>query len=256
LPDVELIKSALEVAGKTALHYFRNSPKAWNKQDGSVLTEADLAVNDAVRAILMAARPDYGWLSEEGPDDPARLERQRCWILDPIDGTRSFSLGRDEWCIGLCLIENGLPIAAGVSHPSTQRLFLAEKGKGITLNGQVVQVHDSASLDGARLAGRPAALRRVAATAAHPVDVSHTPQIARLAMLAAGEVDVVASFGSKHDWDIAPGALLVTEAGGKITDEAGQPMLFNRQIPRQNGLLAAGVLRHAAVMKAMEKTSK
>ena len=252
MKDVDLIKSALVEAGKIALKFFRNNPKTWNKPDGSVLTEADLAVNETIHALIRQARPDDAWLSEEGPDDPARLTLHRCWIVDPIDGTRSFSLGRDEWCIGLCVVENGLPVATGVLHPATQKLYLASKGMGATLNGKPIHVDDAADLSHARLAGRPAALRRLQAPEATPIDMSYTPQIARLSMLAAGEVDVVASFGSKHDWDIAPGALLVTEAGGKITDEAGLAMTFNQSTPRQNGLVAAGVSRHAAVMKAME----
>jgi myo-inositol-1(or 4)-monophosphatase len=252
LQDVDLIHAALEQASKIALQYFRNNPATWSKPDGSVLTEADLAVNETIHALIRQARPDDAWLSEEGPDDPTRLTRQRCWIVDPIDGTRSFSLGRDEWCIGLCVVENGQPIATGVLHPATQKLFLASKGNGATLNGKPIHVNDAADLSHARLAGRPAALRRLQAPDATPVDMSYTPQIARLAMLAASEVDVVASFGPKHDWDIAPGALLVTEAGGKITDEAGLAMTFNQSTPHQNGLVAAGVSRHAAVMKAME----
>ncbi|MEO9168999.1 MAG: 3'(2'),5'-bisphosphate nucleotidase CysQ [Aestuariivirga sp.] len=252
MQDVDLIQTILEQVGKTALQYFRKDPKTWAKPDGSVLTEADLAVNETIHTLIAKARPDDAWLSEEGPDDPARLTRQRCWIVDPIDGTRSFSLGRDEWCIGMCVVENGKPTATGVLHPATQKLFLAAKGMGATLNGKPIHVNDAADLSHARLAGRPAALRRLQAPEATPIDMSYTPQIARLAMLAAGEVDVVASFGPKHDWDIAPGALLVTEAGGKITDEAGLTMTFNHSTPRQNGLVAAGKARHAAVLKAME----
>ena len=256
MPDVELIKTALETAGQIALQYFRNGQlKIWNKHDGSTLTEADLAVNEALHALITTAHPHDGWLSEEGPDDPRRGGLSRCWILDPIDGTRSYALGRDEWCIGLCLVEHGEPIASGVLQPATNKLFLAEKGIGATLNGNSISVKDGPTLEDAKLAGRSAALRRVNATMAQPVDVSYTPQITRLAMLAAGEVDVVASFGQKHDWDIASGALLVTEAGGKITDEAGRPMIFNHTTPRQNGLVAAGLARHAAVMKAMEKST-
>jgi myo-inositol-1(or 4)-monophosphatase len=252
LQDVELIKSALDEAGKIALKFFRNNPKVWNKADGSILTEADLAVNQMLHTFISIARPHDGWLSEEGPNDPACLTQKRCWIVDPIDGTRSFSLGRNEWCIGLCVVENGEPIATGVLHPATQKLFLASKNMGATLNGKAIYVNDAADLSHARLASRPAALRRLQAPEATPIDMSYTPQIARLALLAAGEVDVVASFGPKHDWDIAPGALLVTEAGGKITDEAGLTMTFGRANPRQNGLVAAGKARHAAVLKAME----
>lgn len=254
--DAELITAALEMAGKIALTFFRNNPKVWNKEDGSQLTEADVAVNDAVHALIRGECPTDGWLSEEGPDDHTRTTKQRCWIFDPIDGTGSFALGRNEWCIGLCLVENGTPTSAGVLHPTTDKLFTAQIGSATKINNIATFVTDGDDLTGARIASRPSALRRIADPTSTPYDVRHTPQISRLALLAEGAVDVVASFGRKHDWDIAPGALLVTQAGGKVTDEMGRPMVFNQMIPSQNGLVAAGVSRHAAVLKAMENPKR
>ena len=98
MPDVELLKHAVREAGAVAMSYFGKPHKHWVKPDHSILTEADLAVNDYLHRILMGARPNYGWLSEESPDDLSRIERKFCWVLDPIDGTRSFHLRRDEWC--------------------------------------------------------------------------------------------------------------------------------------------------------------
>ena len=253
MPDVELLKAALVKAGEVAMRHFGNSLEQWNKPDGSLLTAADLAVNETLHAMLTSARPDYGWLSEEGPTDKTRTQKSQCWILDPIDGTRSFAAARHEWCIGLCLAQNGRPVISGVLHPSTHKLFLAERGKGTTLNGAPLRVKDGAGLQGATLAARSAARKRVEGAGFHALDVIHTPQIARLAMLAAGEVDAVLSFGWKHDWDLAPGALLVTEAGGIVSDERGHEMIFNGPKAEQFGLVAAGPQRHAAVMNFMEK---
>lgn len=235
------------------MSHFGKSFEQWNKPDGSLLTAADLAVNETLHAMLTSARPDYGWLSEEGPADESRTQKSLCWILDPIDGTRSFAAARHEWCVGLCLAQNGKPIVAGVLHPSTHKLFLAERGKGTTLNGATLRVKDGAGLQGATLAARGAARKRVEGAEFEALDVIHTPQIARLAMLAAGEVDTVLSFGWKHDWDLAPGALLVTEAGGIVSNEKGHEMIFNGPKAEQFGLVAAGPQRHAAVMEFMAK---
>jgi myo-inositol-1(or 4)-monophosphatase len=235
------------------MSHFDKPLTQWNKPDGSLLTAGDLAVNEALHSILTTARPDFGWLSEEGPADETRMQKSLCWILDPIDGTRSFASARHEWCIGLCLAQNGKPMISGVLHPSAHKLFLAERGKGTTLNGASIRVTDGTHLLGASLAARGGARKRVEGTGLEAIDVIHTPQIARLAMLATGDVDTVLSFGWKHDWDLAPGALLVTEAGGLVSDEHGHEMIFNGSRAEQFGLIAAGPQRHAAVMKFMEK---
>ncbi len=254
MPDADLLKSALVKAGEVALAHFGKSPEQWQKKDGSLLTAADLDVNDVLHEMLSKARPDYGWLSEEGPDDPQRLSRRLCWILDPIDGTRSFAGGRDEWCVALALVEDGKPMISGIHHPLTRKLYLAERGKGASCNGAAIKVHDGASLAGARLAARSQARRRLEGSGYEQVNVAHVPQLARLALLAEGSVDIVLSLGWKHDWDVAAGALLVSEAGGKITTERGAAMIFNQARPQQDGLVAAGILRHAAVQQFMETT--
>lgn len=253
MQDAELLKTALTRAGTVAMQFFRADVKKKQKSDGSLVTAGDLAINDALRDMLTAARPDYGWLSEEGPEDPNRLSRQRCWILDPIDGTRSFAELREEWCIGLCLCEQGKPIITGVMQPTRHLLYLAEIGKGATCNGAPLHMSDAPNLNHARLAARSQARQKLEGSGVDPVNVSYTPQITRLAMLAGSEVDIVLSLGPKHDWDIAPGALLVTEAGGKISDEQGHSMIFGQADPKQNGLVAAGAARHSAVMTYLER---
>ena len=84
--------------------FFRNSPNAWSKTGGSPVTEADVAVDEYLRVKLLAERPDYGWLSEETADDPARLSRETIFVVDPIDGTRGFIEGDDRWCVSLALV--------------------------------------------------------------------------------------------------------------------------------------------------------
>src|SRR3954453_832243 len=98
---------------------FRTELKKWTKGASSPVSEADIAVNDLLEARLRAATPDYGWLSEESADDEARLSRKLVWIVDPIDGTRGYLAGREDWCVSVALIEDASPVLAAVFAPVT-----------------------------------------------------------------------------------------------------------------------------------------
>src|SRR5690348_1981556 len=106
---------------------FRTEVRNWTKGASSPVSEADIATNDLIEQKLRSATPDYGWLSEESADDSARLRRQRVWIVDPIDGTRAYLAGRDDWCVSVALVEEATPILAAVFAPVTDELFLAAR---------------------------------------------------------------------------------------------------------------------------------
>jgi len=120
--DLELLISAAQEAGVLATRYSGPTAKRWDKAgDAGPVTEADLAVDALLRDRLTAARPDYGWLSEETPDNPDRLTRKRVFIIDPIDGTRSFIEGSATWAHSLAIAEEGgsqLPSSFFHSRPS------------------------------------------------------------------------------------------------------------------------------------------
>ncbi|MGB3280066.1 MAG: inositol monophosphatase family protein, partial [Pseudorhodobacter sp.] len=106
--DLDLLVSAALEAGSIALRYFKREPQTWEKGDGAgPVTEADLAVNTMLAQRLRAARPGYGWLSEETPDNTARLAARRVFIIDPIDGTRAFIDGQDSFAHSLAIAEDG-----------------------------------------------------------------------------------------------------------------------------------------------------
>ena len=107
------------------------------KRDDPV-SEADFAVDTHLRTSLLAARPDYGWVSEETEDDPARFEARHVFIVDPIDGTRAFVAGEPTWAHSLAITEEGRVTAACVYLPVRDKLYLADLGGGATLNGQFV----------------------------------------------------------------------------------------------------------------------
>ena len=103
---------------------FRTELKNWTKGASSPVSEADIAVNDLLEARLRNATPDYGWLSEESADDEKRLGKKLVWIVDPIDGTRGYLAGREDWCVSVALVEDASPLLAAVFAPATRRIFL------------------------------------------------------------------------------------------------------------------------------------
>ena len=124
--DLRLLQDAAREAGDIALRYWRQDPQAWDKGGGAgPVSEADLAVNAHLETVFRAARPDYGWLSEESPDEPSRLDAAHCFIIDPIDGTRSFLDGQEGFSISLA-IATGERITAAVVQSGTEAASWAE----------------------------------------------------------------------------------------------------------------------------------
>jgi myo-inositol-1(or 4)-monophosphatase len=249
----ELLVAAVRDGGALALKTFRGSPKQWAKGESSVVCEADLAV-DALLKERLTASADHGWLSEETEDDPARLAASHVWIVDPIDGTRSYLAGREDWVISAALAVDGRPVLAALYAPVTEELFVARAGAGATRNGAPIAVTTGQGFAGARAAGPKKFLSGLAA--ANPQVVA-TPRIGslalRLARVAQGALDVAFAGGNSHDWDLAAADLLVHEAGGAMTTLAGTPLAYNRPAPVHGPLIAAGRARHAVLLGLVQE---
>jgi myo-inositol-1(or 4)-monophosphatase len=244
--DAQRLATALRDGGKIALGFFRGALKSWTKSGNSPVSEADIAVNDLLRERLPVG--DQGWLSEESEHDSVRLSANRVWIVDPIDGTRSYIAGREDWCIAVALVENGRPVLAGVYAPVTDELFMAEAGKGATRNGAAVVVSPGAGLAGARFAGPKRMLERIATNVPGMVVVPRIHSLAlRLVRVATGELDGAVAGGSGYDWDLAAADLLVHEAGGSMTALDGKVPTYNRSDLTHSVLVVAGRERHAAL---------
>ncbi|MDI1263831.1 MAG: 3'(2'),5'-bisphosphate nucleotidase CysQ, partial [bacterium] len=125
LRDKALLADTVREAGALARSMFRTELKNWTKGASSPVSEADIAVNDLVEKRLRSATPDYGWLSEESVDDDSRLGKQWVWIVDPIDGTRAYLAGREDWCVSVALVEDATPVLAAVFVPVSDEFFFA-----------------------------------------------------------------------------------------------------------------------------------
>jgi myo-inositol-1(or 4)-monophosphatase len=243
--DLTLLESAVHAAGTIARSYYGGTFKHWNKAGGSPVTEADLAVDTFLRQTLLAARPAYGWLSEESVDSQARLSSARVFVVDPIDGTVAFLKHRPHFTICAAVVEAGRPRAAVVYNPIAEECFTARQGGGARLNGAPMHVLDRDRLEGARMLGP----KNTFAQGWPEMELTALSSIAyRVALVAAGRYDAMVSLSVKRDWDLAAADLIVHEAGGLLTDEAGQTLIYNRAPATQRASIAAGPHLHAVLL--------
>ena len=226
--DLDLLRTAGSEGAALALTYFRRDQKIWTKDGGSPVSEADIAVDKRLAEILRAARPDYGWLSEETTDNPERLGRTRVFVVDPIDGTRGFIAGRNEWTVSLAVVEGGRPIAAVLVAPAVSVSFWAVAGGGAYRDGERLRV--SADSDPAGLCFASPRRYATAFEKATGTAVRHrfVPSLAyRIALVAANEISVAIAKPNARDWDLAAADLLVQEAGARLADLSGRALRYN-----------------------------
>lgn len=241
--ELATLSDAMLRAGREALRLATEGFETHTKQDRSPVTSADLAVNRILRDSLSAAYPHDGWLSEETPDSSDRLNKKRVWIVDPIDGTRSFVRGLPEFCLSVALVDQGFPTVAAIYNPSTGEFFSAIRGQGLR-----VERRPDAKQPPFASTERPLALvnpweLRVGRFQTLEPQVRCRPMgsIAyALALVAGGQADAAMTLDGGNEWDIAAGVLLIEESGGHVTTPSGQSFSFNRPDPRLQGTLALG----------------
>jgi myo-inositol-1(or 4)-monophosphatase len=240
--ELVVIETAVKAAGDLALARFRDGTKGWHKPDGTPVSDADLAVNRLLADRLLAARPAYGWLSEEASDDLGDRRGALTYLVDPIDGTRAFLSGGDDWCIGVALLAAGRPIVATVLQPTNGALYSAVAGLGATLNGRRIHVSRRRELEGAHLIAHGGLARPERWAVPWPkIRYGMTfAMLLRLCRVADGSFDGMLALGRKSDWDVAAGDLMVLEAGGQVTDLSGASLIYGKPGMAQNGVIAAG----------------
>ena len=233
--------------GAMALARQQDGFARWEKVPGHPVCEIDMDADRMLRARLTLLDPEAGWLSEETIDSAERLTRVRVWVVDPIDGTRDYLRGRPGWAVSIALVEGGRPVIGVLDAPGRDERWRAEAGKGATRNGQALKVAARASLVGARV---PADTLPKAdgdlTMVAKPNSIA-----LRMAMVAAGEADLVAALRWGHEWDIAAAALIAEEAGAVVTDARGQPLRYNSTTGEAFGILCTTPGIHAAAIKRL-----
>ncbi|MBQ1542400.1 3'(2'),5'-bisphosphate nucleotidase CysQ [Caulobacter sp. CCUG 60055] len=239
--DLALIREAAREAGALSLAMRDAGLKIWSKDGGSPVTDADLAVDAMLKARLGSARPDYGWLSEETADDPARLGKSRLFVVDPIDGTAAYLKGRPWFAVSIAVVENGRPVAGALYAPALDEMFEAAAGGGARMNGSAIApsraevLEDCAMLGDAKMFVHPAWPRPWPAMRVE----SRNSVAYRMALVAAGVFDAALALSPKNEWDLAAADLICREAGATAVDHLGRPFGYNRPVPRAPSVVCA-----------------
>lgn len=239
--DLARIEQALKVA-RIVLSGFRSGHlAAAAKSNSDPVTEADLAVDRALRAELV--RPGEAWLSEETADDRGRLEARRVWVVDPLDGTKEFVEGLPEWCVSIALVEEGEAVAGGILNPAAGFLALGAEGLGCHLNGGAAAMTSAKALEKAMVLASRTEVNRGQWNhwEGTGLEVEPMGSVAyKLARVACGLADATWTLVPKNEWDVAAGVALVKAAGGWAVDLEGLSPTFNRPNPLMSGLIATG----------------
>lgn len=254
--DTALLTGTLRRAGEIARHYYGGKFKSWNKSRGNPVTEADIEIDRFLRQTLLAARPDYGWLSEETEDDPARLNHELAFIADPIDGTYGFLKHRPQFTIVTAVVRSGRPVAAAIYNPITGEMFEATQGLGAIKNGAAISVSARPGFEGARLLAEQKLLDPANWVKPWPPDITGETRASaayRMALVASGEFDATMSLTHKSDWDLAAGDLIVHEAGGLVTNRHGNSLMYNRPNTDHESVVCAGPALHSALLTRLKE---
>jgi myo-inositol-1(or 4)-monophosphatase len=224
------------------------------KGKDSPVTRADREANQKIHEILQGAFPDYGWLSEETVDSPTRLARRRVWVVDPMDGTKEFIQKIPEFAVSIALVEDGIPVV-GVAYNPIGRLYWAVRGQGAWCEDQRLCVSSLDRLtDATILSSRSETKRGEWDSFKDVFRTRPTGSIAyKLSLIATGEADASFTLVPKNEWDICAGVLIVEEAGGKVTNLDGSPVVFNRPKTLLPGLIASNTVLHEQIFALIAK---
>ncbi len=233
-------------AGELAMYYREKlaTIKIDHKSKKDLVTEADVAVDNLLVKRIKEKYPDHGVLAEESGTHSGNEYR---WIIDPIDGTGSFVYGHPVFSISIAVERNGETILAAVNVPVLNKLFEAELGKGATLNGSPIEVSACDDFGFSMLATGFACLRSDYEHNNMPYLQEILPRIqdlrrhgsaaADLCMVACGSLDGFWEL-HLHEYDVAAGILILTEAGGKVTNFKGEELAGDfSEIAASNGIL-------------------
>ena len=237
--NLEVVKKYVHKAGQAIFQMAAEGFETAYKANEDPVTTADLKADSILREGLTKDFPGTGWLSEETRDDYSRLDKELVWVVDPIDGTKEFVSGIPEYAVSVALVEYGLPVLAVVYNPATEELFAAANGQGAWLNGEAINAEHTLTAKPVLLASR-SEIRRGEFEPFEPfAEIRPCGSIAyKLALVAAGMADATFSLGPKNEWDIAAGVLLVSEAGGNVTNPSGAPFTFNQRSTLVDGIVA------------------
>jgi len=242
-------------AGEVIMVHYVNKARLADKTDKSPLTLADLAAHELITDALQELTPELPVLSEESHDEfsfEIRKDWTRFWLVDPLDGTKEYLKGNDEFTVNIALIDNHKPVLGVVTAPALDREYQAWQGGGAwrsVKRGPWTRIEAAAHLSGPIL---------VAASRSHKSpelegflkllgerQVKDAGSSLKFMLVAEGEAHIYPRMGTTMEWDTAAAQVVVVEAGGVVLDLAGRPLSYNLEEMRNPYFIAAGKPPHS-----------
>jgi histidinol phosphatase-like enzyme (inositol monophosphatase family) len=221
----------LKSAGELTLEHFGRAAVQYKANDTEV-TAADLAAEEFIRGAIIDAFPEDGILGEEGDDRPSRSGRR--WVVDPIDGTRSFAVGVPTYSMLLALEEDGASVLGAIHVPVLGQTLVAATGAGAWIDGRPARVSECDDVAAARVVTSGLEYWRDNSTDEHRAGFDRLVKATRFArtwgdgygyfLVATGRVEVYCDPICGAHWDIAPMNVVITEAGGRVSQFDGSPI--------------------------------
>jgi 3'(2'), 5'-bisphosphate nucleotidase len=259
-------RAALEAGARILTFYEDTNPHVRRKEDGSPLTQADLAANEIIVREIRSRFPLDPILTEEESDDPRRLAAERVWIVDPLDGTKGFVSRDGDFTVNIALARGGHPELGVVYAPTYGGLYYATEGQGAFFqlrdasgagDGEApppVRIHVSTRSDPAKMIvarSRSHSGRKTMALleSARFAGVRSMGSSLKGCLIARGEMDAYFRFGPTNEWDICAMHAILIEAGGTLTAMDGSEMRYNRPDPLNKGFIASNNTIHAELVR-------
>lgn len=255
---LDLATAAAREAGAAVRGYYKDEYTVRDKGEDNPLTDADLASDRILEERLRGWSDACGWLSEETRDTPERLGKRAVWIIDPVDGTREFTLGIPEFCVSVGLVVDEVARVGVLYNPIKELLFTGivggPDGDVAMLNGEPMRVSAHSQLVGARLVCSRSEMKKgwfdeYAEQGVAPRPVGSVAY--KFGLVAAGLAEATFTPRPRSEWDIAAGVAIVEAAGGRCSDKNAAPYRFNQPKPLVDGILASNGHLHQPLLDLM-----
>lgn len=256
LSEAHLALDAAIRASEAVMSVYGEDFTSHLKDDDSPITKADLQSNDVIKQTLASA--GHHILSEEDADDASRLGQEKIWIIDPLDGTSDFVNRTGEFTIMIALVQNKVPILGVISRPTTNTIFLAQKGSGAfkleNHKWSRLQVSHTKDLTQCKAVGSRFHLTEQEKEFFKKLGVASFESRGsslKVAEICQGLADLYLTTSNKiKQWDTCASHCLITESGGKITDMSGNKVLYNTEkLNHENGLIVTNGLVHEEIIR-------
>ena len=248
-------------AGDVIMGFYQTGLAVDHKEGDEPVTAADRVADDLIAAGLRDAFSDDGLLTEESADDLLRLQKERVWIVDPLDGTSEFITETGDFAVQIALSLRGQPVLGVIYQPVKRHLFYAVRGRGAyqVYDGGTVRLHVSAKQDPAEMclvASRShySAFIEAARQALGIREVSRMGSVGlKVGLLAQGACDLYLATTVAKEWDICAPHALILEAGGVLTNLCGEPLTYNKaEVAECRGLIGSNGRAHAQIVQIIE----